>query len=94
MVACPACRYNYSKPFIKDRSGYFIVSCDKCKHVFFDFKPIPDHVSKIYSDDYFKGGKSCYADYIALEPLLIKRGIHYSNIIGSFVEPGDMLDVG
>ena len=93
-MKCPVCNFNYSRPFIKDERGYLIVSCNNCKHVYLDFEPLPDHVSSVYSDDYFKGREDGYPDYIQLEPLLIRRGHYYSKIIGQFTGPGNMLDVG
>ena len=94
MVACPVCRFKHSNPLMKDESQYRILSCGNCKHEYLDFEPRSDHVSNIYSDDYFNGGKDGYPDYIQLEPLLIKRGGYYANIIRRFMKPGRMLDIG
>lgn len=94
MVACPVCRFQQSNPLMKDESQYRILSCGNCKHEYLDFEPRSDHISKIYSDDYFNGGKDGYPDYIQLASLLIERGGYYANIIRRFMEPGSMLDVG
>ncbi len=94
IVECPVCMFNSSKPLFTDKSEHLILSCDKCRHEYLAFKPRPDHVSHIYSDDYFKGDKDGYPDYIQLEPLLIERGSYYSKIIRRFMEPGSMLDIG
>ncbi len=94
MVACPVCRSQQSNPLMKDESRYRILSCGSCKHEYLDFEPRSDHVLKIFSDDYFNGGKDGYPDYIQLESLLVERGGYYSNIIRRFMKPGSMLDVG
>ena len=93
-VKCPICMFNDSKTFIVYERRYFIVSCNNCEHVYLDLEPLSDHVATIYSDYYFKGYKDGYPDYLNQKSLLIKRGQYYSNIIGKFIKPGSMLDVG
>jgi len=93
-MECPICAHTNSKLFIEVDNKYCIVSCENCEHSYLHFQPLSNHASLIYSDDYFKGREDGYPDYIALEPLLFKRGKYYSNIIEKFAEPGYLLDVG
>ena len=79
---------------MRDKLGYRIVSCNNCTHIFLDFVPDSNHVSSIYSMDYFKGNKCGYPDYLQLSQLLIQRGHYYSEIVKRYTSPGSLLDIG
>lgn len=70
------------------------MDCLSCNHRFTELNLNPEKVRKIYSDDYFFGGKDGYPDYTLEKDMLIARGEKYADITGSFMTPGTLLDVG
>jgi SAM-dependent methyltransferase len=52
-------------------------------------------INKLYSDEYFFGGKGDYLDYLSEKSLLTQRGLYFAAIVARYVKnPGKVLDVG
>lgn len=86
------CHHVKNEVFVKD--GYHIFECDKCLHRFSEVANIENHISKVYSDNYFFGGKAGYPNYLEEKELLFASGQRYSQIVSKFMKPGYLLDVG
>lgn len=91
-LPCPMCRSHSAVRFFAD--GVPIADCSRCRHRYADYSPDPDHVSKVYSDDYFHGGGAGYADYLSEARLLRARGRWYARKIKHYIPTGRMIDVG
>lgn len=90
---CTICDSNNTKiKYLKNE--YRILHCLDCDHLFTDFKPTPEMVDQIYSDDYFFKGGAGYDDYTLEKDMLIKRGEYYAGKINKFMSAGEVLDVG
>ncbi len=90
---CPVCSKNNTESrFIQN--DYPILHCKDCGHLFTDYKPSPQEIDQIYSDDYFFKGGVGYDDYTLEKDMLIKRGEYYANNISKHIAPGKVLDVG
>jgi SAM-dependent methyltransferase len=76
------------------KNGYPILDCEKCDRRFSAIRDMENHLSQVYSDNYFAGGKDGYPDYLEEKEILIKNGIHYAKIINRYTTPGKTLDVG
>jgi 2-polyprenyl-3-methyl-5-hydroxy-6-metoxy-1,4-benzoquinol methylase len=74
--------------------GYWIRGCARCGHRTTQITVAPDHIEKVYADDYFLGGEAGYSDYFAEREILRSRGRWYGSLLQKFVEPGTVLDVG
>ena len=74
--------------------GYDILGCRGCGHRFTQLERTPDHVTRVYGDDYFFGGGAGYADYLSEAALLRERGVSYARLLRRFVSTGAVLDVG
>ena len=82
------------KKLLFEKKGYQILECQQCGH---RFTPIPDHeehVSTVYSDEYFFEGKDGYPNYLDKKNLLYAQGLRYARLISKYTKPGRMLDVG
>ena len=93
MKNCPICENETEIKFLQIQD-YELLECKTCDHVFLDQELANDHVSRIYSDDYFEGGKDGYSNYLNEAPLLTQRGEYYANILKRFQKPGTILDIG
>ena len=89
---CPVCGCVSEEVLRKD--GYPILKCRHCGHRFCGHVPPPDHVSTVYSDDYFMGGGAGYSDYLAEADLLVEHGENYGKLLSRYTQPGKVLDVG
>ncbi len=82
------------KTLLFRKRGYPILECKKCGHRFIEIPDEKNHLSNVYSDDYFFSGKDGYPNYFNEKNLLYKRGIRYARLIGRYTNPGKALDVG
>jgi SAM-dependent methyltransferase len=82
------------KKHIFNINGYFILECKICGHRFCKIDDIENHLSNVYSDDYFYGGKDGYPNYISEKGILYKHGFNYATILSKYSKPGRILDVG
>jgi len=76
------------------KKGYQISECKTCGHRFTLLKDTENHLEKVYADEYFFEGKSGYPNYLEEKEILIKAGKRYASIIGKFMQPGKILDIG
>lgn len=76
------------------KNGYPIFECVKCHDRFIDIPDPKHHLSEVYSDGYFFEGKAGYPNYLKEKDLLIRSGKRYAGIIGKYMQPGKMLDIG
>lgn len=89
---CPICNSTTRSLFKKN--GIWILSCESCTHCFADVSPSSNHVSRVYSNEYFQGGKNGYKDYLKEAAILIAHGRKYARLLERFMSPGTVLDVG
>jgi 2-polyprenyl-3-methyl-5-hydroxy-6-metoxy-1,4-benzoquinol methylase len=92
-MRCPiGGKESYRQKFVVN--GYRIMECIECQHAFTDLTINQEEVKKIYSDQYFFGGKDGYPDYTLEKDLLIKQGEKYAKLLSRYLQPGLLLDVG
>ena len=91
-IVCPICQQQASRLFQK--YGYWICRCKTCGHRFAETLSSADHVSRVYQDDYFKGGSAGYPDYLSEAQTLVEHGRQYGALLHQFTRPGKILDVG
>jgi SAM-dependent methyltransferase len=89
---CPLCDGDSSRLFQK--YGYWIRTCKICQHRFAEIDLSKDHVTQVYGDDYFNGGRAGYPDYLAEGELLRAHGRRYGKLLRKYMQPGHLLDVG
>ena len=77
-----------------NKGGYPILECKKCGYRFIEISNREDHLAKVYSDDYFFGGKDGYPNYLEQKDLLIEQGNRYVQLISRYTKPGKVLDIG
>jgi SAM-dependent methyltransferase len=82
------------KSIVFEKKGHPITECKQCGHRFLPIEDVKNHVSEIYSDDYFFDGKEGYPNYLEQKDILLKYGVRYSKIVSKYTQPGRMLDVG
>ncbi|MEO7834866.1 MAG: class I SAM-dependent methyltransferase [Ginsengibacter sp.] len=82
------------KTLLFEKNGYPIYECTKCKLRFSKLEDTSDHLTNVYSDDYFFAGGSGYPNYLEEKKQLYNSGIRYAKIISRFTTPGKVLDVG
>jgi len=73
---------------------YLYYRCSYCGLQFLEREPEGFSTQAVYDDDYFFGGGAGYPDYLQEGPLLIDRGKAYARIVGRYVRPGRVLDIG
>ncbi len=77
------------------KNQYLIKECKKCGHRFLDILNAENHLDKVYSDDYFFGGKATgYPNYLDQKNIILNYGIKYAKIIAKHTGPGKVLDTG
>ena len=76
-----------------EKRGYPILECKQCGDRFIEIADHEDHVSTVYSDDYFFEGKDGYPNYLNNEHLLYKQGLRYARLISKYTKPGKVLDI-
>ncbi len=91
-ILCPMCASSSKKWFSKEGCG--ICVCRGCDHVFADYDPPPDHVRRIYGDQYFFGGGNGYPNYLLEGKILRAHGRRYGRMLARHVKCGSVLDVG
>jgi len=91
-LPCPICSQETHRLFAKH--GYWIRSCNVCRHRFAELVPSGDHIERVYADHYFQGGEAGYLNYLDEGPILTARGRRYSRLLAKFMAPGTLLDVG
>ncbi|NJR38836.1 MAG: class I SAM-dependent methyltransferase [Leptolyngbyaceae cyanobacterium CSU_1_4] len=91
-LQCPLCAHSSRRLFCK--YAYWIRSCNTCNHHFAEILPSPNHVDRVYDDQYFTGSGSGYPDYLAEARILRSHGRRYARLLSRYVQPGTMLDVG
>lgn len=82
------------KKLLLVKKGFPIKECTHCGHRFTQLKEMEGHLDKVYSDEYFFGGKDGYPGYLHEKDLLLKSGLNYAKIISKYTKPGKLLDVG
>ncbi len=82
------------KHVLFQKKGYSITECIRCGHRFTKITETEEHLSKVYSDDYFFKGKDGYPNYLEEMKSLYQSGKYYSKIIRKYHSPGKVLDVG
>jgi SAM-dependent methyltransferase len=92
MTACAICAGVGRRLFAA--CGYEVLRCESCGHRYSTPENAADHVTRVYSDDYFFGGGAGYADYLREADILRERGRSYARLLAPHVAPGRMLDVG
>lgn len=90
---CTVCNSDATE-FKFQKNEHRIMECLNCEHRFTDFKPTPEHVKEVYSDDYFFNGGVGYHDYTLEKDMLIKRGEYYADKMSKYMRPGKLLDIG
>jgi SAM-dependent methyltransferase len=86
---------NEEKLLFFEKNGYYIMECKKCSHRFLDIPNVEDHLEKVYSDDYFFGGKDTgYPNYLDQKDIILNYGIKYAKIVAEHTKPGKVLDIG
>ncbi|MFN8392220.1 MAG: class I SAM-dependent methyltransferase [Bdellovibrionota bacterium] len=90
---CPVCNAQTSLVFhVRD---FPIYSCAACGHRHTRVESAADHISQVYSDDYFSGGGAGYANYLAEERLLRAHGRRYGELLKRYhTGGGSLLDIG
>lgn len=73
---------------------FWIRDCERCGHRFAEITIDPEHVARVYGDDYFLSGGAGYAGYLSEGPMLIDRGHWYARLLARFTQPGHVLDIG
>jgi SAM-dependent methyltransferase len=82
------------KKILFEKKGYPILECKQCGHQFIEIPDHEQHISTVYSDDYFFEGKDGYPNYLDKEHLLYKHGLRYAKLISRYTKPGKVLDIG
>ncbi|HEV8507020.1 MAG TPA: class I SAM-dependent methyltransferase [Chitinophagaceae bacterium] len=82
------------KKVLFEKKGYPILQCKQCGHQFVEIPDHEDHLSTVYSDDYFFEGKDGYPNYLNKERLLYKQGLRYAKLISKYTKSGKVLDIG
>jgi SAM-dependent methyltransferase len=89
---CPLCAAPSLRRF--QAHGHWIRDCTRCRHRFAEIEPAPDHVARVYGDDYFQAGGAGYAGYLDEGRLLRERGRWYGRLLARSLANGTVLDVG
>jgi len=85
---------NGEKKFLFEKNDYKILECEKCRQRFSGIKDFKNHITGVYSDDYFFEGKAGYPNYLKGKEMLYEYGKSYAAIVSKFMKPGKVLDVG
>ena len=83
-----------SEKLLFEKNGYQIYECEKCKVQFSNLKDTKNHITNVYSDDYFFGGGAGYPNYFEERKELYNSGIRYAHIISKYRVAGKVLDIG
>lgn len=89
---CPVCAAGTRYVFAKE--GIPIRACDGCGHRHAEWEPPPDHVNRVYDDEYFFGGGDGYRDYLSGSKILHAHGQRYAKLLRGKIKVGRMMDVG
>lgn len=89
---CPVCTGASQRRF--ERHGYWIRECAPCGHRFAELEDDGGHVARTYADYYFRGDPAGYPDYLDGGDLLVAEGRRYARLVGQYMKPGNLLDVG
>jgi len=82
------------KKVLFEKKGFPILQCKQCGHQFIEITDHADHLSTVYSDDYFFEGKDGYPNYLNKKNILYKQGLRYAKLIAKYIKPGKVLDIG
>ncbi len=77
-----------------EKNGYKIYECHKSGLRICKIVDSENHVSEVYSDEYFFEGKAGYPNYLNGKDHLYKYGKDYAQIISKYISPGKLLDAG
>ena len=91
-IDCPLCAGATQRLFSKD--SYWIRECGGCGHRHAELEESRDHVDRTYGDSYFSGGGAGYRDYLSEGEILRAHGERYARLLGRYLPPGKLLDVG
>lgn len=89
---CPVCQGSTARRFEKD--GYWIRRCTACSYQYVECPPEPDHITKVYGDEYFFGGGAGYPDYLSSGELVSAHAKRYAELLNHHMKPGRILDIG
>jgi 2-polyprenyl-3-methyl-5-hydroxy-6-metoxy-1,4-benzoquinol methylase len=89
---CPICDNKTHRLFQKHE--YWIRECDVCQHRYAEITATVEHVDQVYGDHYFQEGGDGYPDYLKEKDILIRRGKQYGKLLGQYMQPGKVLDIG
>lgn len=82
------------KKTLFEKKGYPIVECKQCGHRYMEISDQEEHLSSVYSDEYFFEGKDGYPNYLDKKDILYNQGLRYARLIGKYTKPGKVLDIG
>src|SRR5689334_10671466 len=82
------------RKLIFKKREHAILECKKCGHRFTEIEDHGDHLSSVYSDEYFFEGKDGYPNYLEQRDLLFEQGKRYAQLILRYTKQGKVLDVG
>lgn len=91
-LPCPVCAAATGRLFRK--AGHWVRHCTGCGHRFAEITADPEHVARLYGDQYFFGGGAGYPDYLREGELLRAQGRRYCQMLAGHCSPGTVLDVG
>jgi SAM-dependent methyltransferase len=91
-MKCPLCQSESKQVF--EIKGFNVLDCVKCHHRFAEVLADENHLSSIYSDEYFNGGGAGYSNYLIEGEMLRTRGQMYADKLKKFTNAGKILDVG
>jgi len=83
-----------TKKLLFTKEHYPILECTQCGHRFTEISDKENHLSKVYGDEYFFGGKDGYPNYLNKKDLLYEQGLTYARLISKYTTPGKVLDIG
>lgn len=76
------------------KNGFPVWDCPTCFRRFTLIENANQHLSEVYSDNYFFNAKGGYADYLDERDILYRYGKRYAKILSRHTSPGRLLDVG
>ena len=82
------------KKIVFVKNGYPILECKQCGQQSIEIPDPREHVSAVYSDNYFFEGKDGYPNYLSHGNILYKQGLRYARLVDKYTSAGKVLDIG